>query len=168
MPKLYLVRHAEPELRGVVLGHTDTPLSDAGRMCANAIRVPAALVFCSPLLRARQTATCLTPAPVIVEELREISYGDWDGRAWADIERSHPELARRKAADWRGVTPPGGEPWQEFEKRVRRALLAIRGSGAECTVVAHLGVNSVIHAALTGMDALGFRQRYCEVLEYEL
>jgi broad specificity phosphatase PhoE len=168
VPKLYLVRHAEPELRGVVLGHTDTPLSAEGRSCAIQISAPRAVVYCSPLLRARQTAACITDSPVILDDLREISYGQWDGRTWSDIEQSDPELARRKAADWRGVTPPGGEPWQEFEQRVLGALLAIRDPGTECTVVAHLGVNGVIHAALTGSDALGFRQRYCEVLEYEL
>lgn len=167
MPKLYLVRHAEPRLRGVVLGHTDTALSEAGKLCAQRISTPQATVYCSPLLRARETALCLTPSPIILEDLREISYGDWDGRTWSDIEQSDPDLARRKANDWRGVTPPGGEPWPAFEQRVRRALLAIRDTGAPCAVVAHLGVNSVIHAALTGSDALGFRQGYCEVLQYD-
>jgi broad specificity phosphatase PhoE len=111
--RIYVVRHAEPELTGVLLGQCDPPLSVAGRAQAMSILegVELASVYTSPLRRALETARILargTPVRV-VSDLREITYGAWDGQTWAQIEAADPELARRKLRDWHSVTRPGGE-----------------------------------------------------------
>ncbi len=167
MPTLYLVRHAEPELTGVMLGKFDSPLSAAGKQAAAAIklRLRPAVVFSSPLLRARQTAELLSDRePIVLAGLCEIGYGDWDGMKWNEIDARDPELARRKLADWFGVTPPGGEPWSEFEARVRRAGEEIVRSASRAIVVAHAAVNSVLAATWSGVDPREFQQQYGEVV----
>ncbi|HLH39246.1 MAG TPA: histidine phosphatase family protein [Bryobacteraceae bacterium] len=145
MPGLFVVRHCEPAVTGVLLGQCDPPLSEAGRAHAASLRLPKlAAIFSSPLRRARETAEAIARgAPVqIIDDLREISYGAWDGRAWREIEAE--EIAARKMADWRGVTPPGGEPWRDFESRVARALERIRAGPRPAAIVAHAAVNRVI------------------------
>lgn len=148
MPHLYVVRHAEPAVLGALLGQCDPPLSENGRKQAaellNEIRL--AVVYSSPLRRARETAELLARGAKIeiVDDLREITYGDWDGRTWAEIEAGDPELARRKMADWHGVTPVGGESWDEFAARVKRTFEQIKPGPRPAAVVAHAAVNLVI------------------------
>lgn len=154
MPQLYVVRHAEPATRGVLLGQCDPPLSDAGRRQAAELLREANLfvVYTSPLRRARETAELLARGAEIeiVDDLREITYGDWDGRTWAEIEESDANLARRKLEDWRSVTAPSGEPWESFERRVRRAFERIQRGPRPAAIVAHAAVNQI----LTGVDLL--------------
>jgi broad specificity phosphatase PhoE len=159
MPHLYVVRHAEPAITGVLLGQSDPPLSESGRRhAAELLRgTRLEIVYTSPLRRARETAELIARgAPIaVVGDLREITYGDWDGRTWAEIHAKHPELARRKLEDWRGVTPPGGELWDEFEARVRRAFERIKCGPQPAALVAHAAVNRV----LTGVD-LGYGEAH--------
>ena len=148
MPSLFLVRHAEPAITGVLLGSLDPPLSDAGRKQADTLLhdVALAMVYSSPLLRALETAQSIAHgAPIeVLDDLREISHGDWDGLTWSEIEARDPDLAARKLADWHGVTAPRGEPWHEFAARVARAFERVRGGPRPAAIVAHAAVNQLL------------------------
>jgi broad specificity phosphatase PhoE len=148
MPQLFLVRHTEPRLTGVLLGQVDSPLSEHGLAHAATLLegVALAMVYSSPLKRALETAKLIARgAPIeVIGDLREIGFGPWDGRTWADIEASDPEFAARKLHDWRGVTLPGAEPWSEFEARVQHAFERIRNGPRPAAVVAHAGVHNVL------------------------
>jgi broad specificity phosphatase PhoE len=170
MPQLFLVRHAEPLLSGVMLGRTDSPLSDAGRLEARArlAALPCAVVYSSPLLRARETAAVI-PAPlVLLDDLAEIAYGEWEGLSWNEIERRWPDLARRKREDWFAVTPPGGESWDQVAIRAARALRRIREGPFPAAAVAHFGFNSEFLRQAAGRDPVTFSQSYCEVVSVDL
>ena len=170
VPSLYVVRHGEPAVRGVMLGSSDPPLSDAGRQQMRAIHLPVRVVFTSPLRRALESATLMArdAEVLVVPELAEIGLGTWDGKTWDQIEASDPELARRKLKDWTGVTPPGGEPWAVFAARVERAIDVVRARAEDAAVVAHIAVNACIAACLAGADPLRFRQDYGQVHEYRV
>jgi broad specificity phosphatase PhoE len=148
MPDLYVVRHAEPAVTGVLLGQCDPPLSENGRRQAGELLrdVRLARVYSSPLRRARETAELLARGAgvEVVEGLREITYGAWDGLTWAEIEARDGELARRKIADWSAVTPPGGEPWDEFLARVTRVFERIQRRPRPAAIVAHAAVNRIL------------------------
>jgi broad specificity phosphatase PhoE len=148
MPSLFLVRHAEPAITGVLLGSLDPPLSDAGRKQAITLLtgVNLAMVYSSPLRRALETAQLMARgAPVeTLDDLREISHGDWDGLTWGEIEARDSELADRKLTDWRAVTAPRGEPWKEFTIRVTRAFDHIRQGPRPAAIVAHAAVNQLL------------------------
>jgi broad specificity phosphatase PhoE len=163
---VHLIRHARPTLTGVLLGGADPPL--AAQELAP-VSLPVTSIFCSPLRRARQTAEFLFPRREIIIEpaLAEVAYGEWDGLAFADIERRWPALTRAKQENWFGVTPPGGEPWPDFQRRVLAVWPGIRAA-APCAVVAHSGVNAVLFEAATGRPALNFHQDYCEVISLDL
>ncbi|MFN8941856.1 MAG: histidine phosphatase family protein, partial [Acidobacteriota bacterium] len=55
MALIYLVRHAEPTLRGVFLGSSDPPLSPTGLAQAQALSRPPLPIYASPLRRAVET-----------------------------------------------------------------------------------------------------------------
>jgi broad specificity phosphatase PhoE len=168
VPTLYVIRHGEPAVKGVLLGQSDPPLSTAGRLQMQALGLPVMVVYSSPLCRARQSAELLRAPVIVLDDLREIGLGAWDGHTWAEIEVSYPDLARRKAADWTGVTPPGGEQWRHFTRRVDRALDMIRSGAFPAAVVAHVAVNSWLAHRLTGATPLNFHQEYGQADAYEL
>jgi broad specificity phosphatase PhoE len=170
MSKLYVVRHAEPELTGVLLGASDPLLSEAGKCKAAAIHLPGVqAVYTSGLRRACDTAALIGSGPIIIDpDLNEISYGEWDGLTWGEITAKQPEQARAKLGCWPAVTPPGGEPWELFERRVHRAFARIRDGRLPAAVVAHVTVNAVITFLLTGRDVSAFTQAYGEVLTYDV
>jgi alpha-ribazole phosphatase len=168
VPALYLIRHAEPAVTGVLLGQSDPPLSEEGRKQAAVLRLPEPCsVYTSPLLRAAQTAGYLADGAIVVPELAEITYGAWDGLSWVDIEQRWPELARKKLADWEGVTPPGGEPFHHFRTRIAGALASLEESAAPCAVVAHEAVNAIIGSLLRNSPFLSHRQAYCEIQRHD-
>lgn len=165
MGVVYLIRHAETTISGVLLGRLDPPLLALPAKSELAVRS----IFSSPLLRAKGTASALFPnhPAVIVENLTEVSLGEWDGLGWEEIERRDPTLAARKLADWLRVTPPGGEDYGAILARAASALEAIRQSEGPLAVVAHSGINAVLWHLLTGCPITAFRQDYLEVMTHE-
>lgn len=170
MPKLYVVRHAEPSVQGTLLGRTDPPLSEAGLREARLLwpRLPVAVVYTSPLRRCRQTAQFASAPIIVLDGLTEISLGEWDGLRWSEVVARDPDLARRKLDDWLGITPPGGESWTGFRNRVRAALDVIRAGPLPAAVVGHVAVNAVITAELSNADPAAFDQRYSGVLTIDI
>ena len=172
MAKILLIRHAEPEVRGVFLGQSDPPLSACGRGQAREILgfLRPEIVWTSPLRRATETAAIIASARVCkCEELREIDMGEWTGLTWKEVEQSWEELARHKRTNWFGIPAPGGESWPAFLSRVRRAWDVIRRGPTDAAVVAHQGVHAALRYLIDAGDPAEFQQQYCEVisLDYE-
>jgi alpha-ribazole phosphatase len=168
MASLYLIRHGEPEVLGVLLGQLDPPLSAAGRQAAatalTGIRVEAA--WSSPLCRARETAGFINCQSLVeLAELKELDQGDWTGKTWLEVEAGWPDLAARKLDDWLGVEAPGGETWDAFLARVRQGWEMIRGGAFPAAVIAHQGVNAALLYLITGRNPVEFAQGYGEVIE---
>lgn len=162
---VFLIRHAEPELRGVLLGRTDPPLSPAGRAQARHLKpMAAAVVYTSPLRRCQETAAALGRPVIVRPELAEIDFGSWDGLPWAEVERRWPDEARQKLERWREVTPPGGESWDAFRHRVLAGWQDICNGPLPAAIISHQAVLAVLREALRGEDALACRHHYCEVL----
>lgn len=166
MPTLYLIRHQEPELRGRFIGRTDPPLTPAGLAAAAHIQTDAAVIYTSPLQRARQTADAMpSPAPrIVLPELAEIDFGEWEGLTWDEIEQRWPNVAGRRVQDWLGTAPPGGEEWPHFCARLARALDRILSGPLPAAVVAHMVVNAALSQRLCGTDPKMFHQVYGGVL----
>jgi broad specificity phosphatase PhoE len=139
-PELALVRHAETEWsrEGRHTGHTDIPLSAAGRAAAAALRPRLEswrfeLVLVSPLARARETCE-LSGHGAHAEpraDLQEWDYGDYEGLTTAQItsRREHWSL-------WRDGCP-GGESARDVGRRADRVLAEVRGARGPVAVFSH-------------------------------
>ena len=162
--RLLLARHGETVWNAIrrFQGGADVPLSDRGREQAAALgralggyRVTAAYV--SPLRRALETADIAlagTAVPrVPLEELRELSLGEWEGCTTTEIrEREGDPYAAWLRAPL-DCPPPGGESLAEVCRRVRTAIdriAAAHPNGDDVLVVAHGGVISVYACHLLG------------------
>jgi broad specificity phosphatase PhoE len=162
--RLLLARHGESlwNAERRFQGHTDVALSPRGRAQAEALgrglrgyRVRAAYV--SPFCRAVETAELAlrgTGVPlVVVEELRELSLGTWEGCTVDEVRArdGDPYVAWIRAP--LDCPPPGGEPLPVVSERVRAGLdriAAAHPDGEDVLVVAHGGVISVYICHLLG------------------
>lgn len=125
------------------VGRSDEPLCPEGRKAAERHEKDPALdrVFVSPLKRARETAAILFPnaAQVVVEGLREMDFGDFEGRS-AD-EMAHDPAYRAWVDDLCRGACPNGESQAEFHARVLRAFTeTVRNLQGDATFVVHGGV----------------------------
>jgi probable phosphoglycerate mutase len=170
MPKLYLVRHAEPAITGVFLGRSDPPLSARGVAQAQEITVPAVILYTSTLKRAFETARLMAHgSPVVaLKELDELSLGEWDGTSWAEIQHSDPILCERKLHNWLDTVPPHGEYWDDFRARVCHALNRVLSGPLPAAIVSHFAVNSCIASILSCQDPTQFGQDYGQILSYDI
>lgn len=162
--KLALLRHGPTEwnVLGRIQGHTDIPLSDAGRAKMAALRLPDALaparIFSSPMLRARQTAEALGFSnPVLDARLMEQNWGQWEGLTRAQILDRHGADAFEKAGAARReeFRPLGGESTGELHARVANFLQDVSRGETDAVAVAHLGVLRAAYTLASGwaMDA---------------
>jgi alpha-ribazole phosphatase len=175
--RLVLVRHAEPaaDARGRCYGSLDVGLSPAGR--AQAERLAADLadlaldaVYASPRRRALDTAAPVAAArglvPAVDDRLRELDFGELEGRRYAEIERSEPELYRAWMETPTEVRFPGGESYDDLRRRAVAACEQIRRGHGCALVVTHGGVVRAALAAWLEIPAAAiFRldQSYCGV-----
>ncbi len=128
--KLLLVRHVHTEMAGRFCGHTDPAISAEGqqqlaRLCRSLREYRITQVFSSDLLRARQTAEAIAGPSLPVQllpDLREISFGRWEGLNWAEIVERDREYADRWVNSYPRPGAPEGEDFATFSARVMRAF----------------------------------------------
>jgi len=173
---LYLVRHGQTDASRAnrFCGRIDPPLNATGQAMADALAARYgteswAEIVASPLARARATAAPTARAAgrdVAVDHgLVEIAYGDWEGRAEADVERDEPERFHAWAAHPGWTAPPGGETGQQIAVRALAAVERIRArhpSGGKVLVVSHKATLRVLVCALLGIDVDAFRTRIAQ------
>lgn len=143
---IIVARHPQTEqnAQGRYIGRGDSPLTETGvlqlRWLERAVRRwnPDA-VLASPLGRALESARRLTPNGVelrVLDDLREIDFGDAEGHTYAEL----AEAGIRLDYDGGGPIAPNGETGGEFRARVLRAAAEVEHSGCRALVVTHGGV----------------------------
>ena len=116
-----------------------------------------AAVYSSALSRAFQSAEIIAGphslSPVRIADLRERSFGIWEGMSFAEIKDKYPEEFGAWAANPLAYSPMGGETTIEVRDRVIRAVDTIlrEHAGQNVAVVAHGGVNRIILCHILGI-----------------
>ncbi len=158
--RLLLARHGQTEWHAEnrYVSRTDIALTEAGHAQARVLahrveREKVGLVLSSPLGRALLTAKPVAAArnlePETDERLRELDFGEWEGRTLAEIREQDPESVKRfEESAEQGF--PGGEPLHEGADRVLDVFADLSRShaGATVLVVAH---NTLLRLALCRM-----------------
>ena len=182
--RLLLVRHGEAEgQEGRVVGHADPGLSARGReemaaLFATVGERPAILAS-SDLLRARASAELLAARwsmKVAADaRLRELHFGEWEGRTWDELSRDDGDRLRHWMERWVTRSPPAGESFLDLAGRVGDWLdewACHDGAGAGTTVVvAHAGSIRAILCRLLGVppeEAFGFEVSHARVTGIDL
>ncbi len=156
-----IIRHGEPVGGVRYRGHgVDDPLTERGwEQMWSAVEHPPAWsrIITSPLKRCYEFALALSEKqglPLSVEErVKEVGFGDWEGKTKASVLADDPEALRRFYANPVNERPKRAEPLETFFARVREALeSAFHAYGGEhILIVSHAGViRSAISMALQG------------------
>src|SRR5690606_23725123 len=126
--KLDLLRHGETELGGGFRGSLDDALTATGwaQMRAGVDGAgPWDVLVSSPLQRcaafARELEARLGLPLSFDADLRELHFGQWEGRSAAQLMEDHAEGLGLFWNDPYSYTPPDGEPLLDFEARVLAA-----------------------------------------------
>ena len=153
------IRHApiiaEP---GTIHGHDEVSadVSNEALIAAQAARLPDGAVWLmSDLRRTRQTTEALCrqrPEKVDIiatAELREQSFGDWEGGKWSD------NFGAQSAEFWQNYAancPPGGESFIALNRRIAATIEAAneRYAGRDIVAIAHNGV--ILSALALALD----------------
>lgn len=161
---VYLLRHGKIKLedeRRRYIGQLDLPLAEEGARQAERLRkifagVALGAVYCSDLSRSRRTAEIIADGKEVAvdcrSELREISLGEWEGCAFADIARRFPGEFKARGADIAYYRVPGGESFADCSKRVVAAFHELLGKAAgDVLIVGHAGVNRLLLCHILGV-----------------
>jgi broad specificity phosphatase PhoE len=155
---LFLVRHGATVwlAENRYAGSSDVALDQNGyaqaeRLAAWASETKLAAIWCSPLTRARETAAPAARAtglvPNVDERLREIDFGQIEGKTMAEAQQLFPEEIRRFKADPATYPMPGGEDPHEAAHRAVSTLrdIAVVHPNGRVLVIAH---NTLMRLAL--------------------
>jgi broad specificity phosphatase PhoE len=160
-----LARHGQSVSNAICRfqGVQDVPLSELGLRQARALGAAVAgrrlaRVYTNPLERARRTAEIAMAgleAPLsVVDDLRELSLGEWEGRTVEEIHALPGDPYAQWVRDPVGCAPPGAEKLDAVQSRVLHAMAEIAAAhpnGDDVLVVAHGGVISAYLAHWLGL-----------------
>ncbi len=156
--ELIVVRHGASaplsagETFALVGGHGDPPLSPQGheqaaRVAERLHGEPLRALFVTPLQRTAQTAAPLVAAtglePAVLEDLREVHLGEWEGGEYRIRLAERDAIAMRALMEERWDIIPGAEPMDAVAERVARGLDAMMeaiGPGGTGVAFLHGGV----------------------------
>jgi probable phosphoglycerate mutase len=169
---IYFLRHGETtsSQAGGYCGTLDPDLTPEGYQMAEDFAdayksLSWAAVFSSPLRRAVATAKPLCDAAGIgmqlKEGLREIAYGQWEGKTPAEVNCQFHDTYVRWLADPGWNAPTGGQRGIDIARRSSLAIEEIEqtcGTG-NVLVVSHKATTRIMLCSLIGIDVGRYRDR---------
>jgi alpha-ribazole phosphatase len=180
MSDILFIRHAETDMARTFCGHSDPDLNARGYKQTAELIDRLRLenidtVYTSDLRRAQTTAEAIAGAFRIEcrarRTLREISFGEWEGLTWKEIELRDEAYARRWIAEHPLLPTPGGEAFRDFEQRVLEEVAFLSTNAAErgIAVVTHAGVLRTVLCSLHQYgeeDAWRLTKPYCAIVRH--
>jgi broad specificity phosphatase PhoE len=167
---LILIRHAETDWNSELRfqGHEDKQLNEVGRATIPAVVEELrawglTAVYTSDLKRAREMAEATAGElglPVIpMVELRECSYGDWEGMTLDEVREQFDGALEAWQADEDGYRRGGGESLEEMSERSWAAMESIveQHPGETVAVFSHSGP---VRSAICRLFDLSLAERY--------
>jgi len=175
MSDLILLRHGETAGQSSIrfYGSTDIALSELGeKQMSHAGEALSELTFktviTSPLRRSRDSASIVldgrSPEPVVVEDFREINFGEWEGLTTVEISERYPDLYRKWKEHGSLSGFPGGDLRAEFfERAVTAAKDVFNRIEMPALAVLHKGVIRGILSALLDIPVSDMTDRHIEL-----
>lgn len=153
--EIVVVRHGESKANAEarMQGRFDSPLNDRGRAQAHVVGRWFAsqgilwdVAFCSPLLRASETAQIISHAacgspPRVDPDLAEVAAGKLEGLNAEQIAQRFPSYPARKLEELGDFAEYGGESYADIQARAERVISRVSALSGRVLLVAHGGFN---------------------------
>ncbi len=153
-----MIRHGEPQGGTRFRGYLDHPLSELGwqqMQTATTAKGNWDAIYTSPLKRCSEFAKRLaleTTTPLhVVDEFKEISFGDWQGKTYAEVEEVTPGAVKKFFEDPVKHPVPNSENIFAFCERVQQGFQGVIAGnlGKKILLVGHGAViRSILNIAL--------------------
>ena len=168
--EIILIRHGETEWNKVrkYQGHMDIELNDWGRQQAGEAAKELANLevdyfASSDLKRARETAEIIASFHnnniTEFKKLREMNFGDWEGKGFKEIKNNNPDEFQKWLDDPIKYSPPAGETLKEFQKRVLEVFNTILAKDFNRNaIITHGGVIMIFLATILEMPLINYRK----------
>jgi broad specificity phosphatase PhoE len=169
---LYFLRHGETQASqtGGYCGVSDVALTPEGYQMAEEFAaayksLPWSAVFCSPLRRSLDTARPLCAAVGLEMQprdgLREIAYGQWEGKTPEEVNHQFHDEYVSWLADPGWFGPTGGERGVDIARRSLIVLDEIERTypDGNILVVSHKATTRIMLCFLLGIDVGRYRDR---------
>jgi len=151
---LLVIRHGVTDWNAEnrLQGRADRRLSDDGKAGVRCWVIPREFngFHCasSPLQRATETARLLGKTPDIEPALTEMSWGQWEGKNWQDIQaRLGPEVMAAHKAKGLDFRPDDGESPRDVQARLKPWLASL---DRPTLAISHKGVLQALYALASG------------------
>ncbi len=155
---IYLIRHGETAFNSEkrYQGSLDISLSEEGREKLAAADFCPEVVYTSYLRRTRETARAIFPEAKLIPvgDLREMSFGDYEGRTQAELadDEAHQIWL---ASGFTGCCPNQEESHQQFVERTCRAFSTLVDEALDrgeerLVIVAHGGTQMAVMSSFVG------------------
>jgi len=152
-----ILRHGECHGGHIFRGSTDVALLDSGlekmRLACERRETDWDLVVSSPLRRCQEFAEKIDASPMIDKRLREMDFGEWEGKDIIAVAEQYPEQMARWRRDPEKYGPPNGEPLSAVAARVHAFYQSMLSDfrGKRILLVTHGGVIRVLLAQFLSM-----------------
>ena len=160
--RLLLLRHGVTDWNAEkrIQGRIDRPLNETGIAQIKSRQLPDALYrlrwYCSPMLRARQTAELMAiHSPLIEPAITEMNWGDWEGKILKPLRKQLGDPMRANEARGLDFCPPNGESPRQVQNRLKPWLTEIGVLGEDCAAVVHKGIIRCLYASAFDWDMRG-------------
>ena len=162
--RILLFRHGETANSKEVCfnGHYDVELSERGKKqfqhWAKILKQENfKAIYSSDLKRTRNSAQFIAKEhrlePISYPELRELSFGTWEGMSFAEVEAAYPGEMEERMRNIATFQADGGETYSQLKERVvpKFEEIVTLHSNDQIVMVCHGGVNRIILAHLLGI-----------------
>jgi len=160
MKTIYFIRHTQSEanLKDILASRQDFPLTEKGRQEAVVIAAEfkdiAQLdrIFCSPLIRAQQTAQPIAETFGLDvetdERITEQDLGVFSGMTYAELD-DRPDYMHERSKRWKWIPKGGGESYQMIANRLEPFFQSLESlEGDSILFVTHAVTLRIVKATL--------------------
>jgi len=160
MKTIYFIRHTQSEanLKDILASRQDFPLTAKGRqeavVIAHEFKGIAQIdrIFCSPLIRAQQTAQPIAEAFGLDVEtdrrLTEQDLGIFSGLTYAELD-DRPDYMHERSKRWRWIPAGGGESYEMIANRLGPFFQSLESrQGNSILFVTHAVTLRIVRATL--------------------
>ena len=156
--EIYLIRHTTPLVApGQIYGWSEIPLAETFSEEVNSVKKQLTVkfdrVYSSPSMRCVKLAVALTGEVIVDERLRELHFGDWEGKTWDTVDQDALQIWMD---DFVHVCIPGGESMLQMQERLCAFWNELINNSADhVAIITHAGVVRILLAMHQGMDMTG-------------
>lgn len=173
--KITLIRHTDVEVeKGICYGQSNVNVAATFECEARSVKEKLNCsqfdaVFCSPLSRCTKLADyCGILEPIIDDRLMEMNFGDWEMKAWDNINDPHLQTWY---ADWVNQKATNGESFMELMCRVQNFQQEIcKMNLKHIAIFTHAGVIRsffIINKFISIQNSFKFMINYADIVEID-